>query len=194
MADKVKPLDTETWLLIPAIEVLGDPFGIGVAGTAPIGALSAALVNEYIDIQTRASTGYTGAGGNITRATKDSSKADFTASATDKDKAINDYGNVTIPTSQNYTCSVDLFRDKDLAATDSNYNVANDAVRAPGIRYLLVRRIGPAWNTTAVAGQKYNAFYIDTDNPIDVYGDGNNQYVTSAFIGKSIGVEDAVLV
>lgn len=194
MADKVKPLDTESWLLIPAVEVLGDPYGIGEAGTAPIDALSAALVNEYLSIVDRSSTGYTGAGGNITRATKDSSKADFTASGTDKDKAINDFGNKTIPTSQNYSCSLDIFRDKNITATDSNYNLANDTVRASGIRYLLFRRIGLAFDAPAVAGQKYNAFYVETDLPIDAYSDGNNQTITSALVGKSIGVEDAVLV
>lgn len=193
MADKVKSADTETWLLIPAVEVLGAPYAIGVAGKVAIGALTADLVNEYLTIITRASTGYTGAGGNITLATKDDSKLDLTDSETDGDKAINASGNSVVPTSQNYDASLNLFRDENSAATDSTYNLANDCVRARGIKYIAFRRIGMKYNAAAAAGQKYNAFYVETDNPIDAYGDGVNQTITVAFVPKSLAVEDAIL-
>lgn len=194
MADKVIAADTESWLLIPAVEVLGEPHGIGVAGKDPIGALSADLVNEYLALTTRAATGYTGAGGNITESVKDDSTLAATSSETDSDKAINASGNSVTPTSQNYDASMTLFRDKMSGATDSNFNVANDCVRAKGIRYIAFRRIGLAWNAAAAAGQKYSAFYVETDNPIDQYGDGANQTIGATFITKSVATIDAELV
>ncbi|MGN6324492.1 phage tail tube protein [Pseudolysinimonas sp.] len=194
MADKVIAADTESWLLIPAVEVLGDPYGIGVAGKNPIGALSHALVNEYLNLKSRASAGYTGAGGNITLSVKDDSKLAATSSETDNDKAINASGNSVVPTSQNYDAKMTLFRDKDSASTSSNYNVANDSVRARGIRYIAFRRIELGWDVAAAAGQKYSAFYVETDYPIDEYGDGNNQTINATFVTKSIAKIDAVLV
>lgn len=194
MADKVIAADTESWLLIPAVEVLGEPFGIGVAGTDPIGALSAALVNEYLGLVDRASVGYSGAGGNVTESVKDDSSLASTSSETDSDKAINASGNSVVPTSQNYDAQMTLFRDKLSAAEDSNFNLANDAVRAKGVRYLAFRRIGFAWNSAAVAGQKYNAFYVETDSPIDQYGDGANQTIGATFITKSVATIDAEIV
>lgn len=193
MADKVLAADTESWLLIPAVEVLGEPNGIGVAGKAPIGELTAALVNEYLAIIDRASASYSGAGGNITLAVKDDSKLEATDSETDGDKAINASGNSVVPTSQNYDAKLTIFRDGDSAATDSTYNVANDSVRARGIRYIAFRRIGLAFDAPAVAGQKYSAFYVETDNPIDAYGDGANQTITVDLVSKSVAKIDAKL-
>ena len=194
MADKVIAADTESWLLIPAVEVLGEPYGIGVAGKAAIGALTVALVNEYLAIVDRSSAGYTGAGGNITPSVKDDAKLAATSSETDGDKPINASGNFIVPTSQNYEAQFTLFRDKDSASTSSNYNLANDNVRAKGIRYIAFRRIGLGWNVAAVSGQKYSAFYVETDNPIDQYGDGVNQSIGVNFITKSIAKIDASIV
>lgn len=193
MADKVLATDTETWLLLPAVEVLGEPHAIGVAGKDPIEALTADLVNEYLAIQTRASAGFTGAGGNITISVKDDAKLALIASATDGDKAINASGNIVRPTTQNYDAKLTIFRDKNLAAVDSNYNVANDSVRARGARYIAFRRISTPWTTAAVAGEKYNAFYVQTDHPIDMYGDGNNQTIDVTLVTKSVAVEDGIL-
>lgn len=193
MADKVIAADTESWLLIPAVEVLGDPYGIGVAGKEPIGALTADLVNEYLSIVDRASAGYSGAGGNITESVKDDAKLAATSSATDPDKAINASGNIVVPTTQNYDAKLTIFRDKDSASTASNYNLANDSLRARGLRYIAFRRIGLAWDAAAVAGQKYSAFYVETDNPIDAYGDGNNQTIDVTFVTKSVAKIDAIL-
>lgn len=193
MADKVIAADTETWVLIPAVEVLGDPYAIGVAGKVKHNALTAALLNEYLAMVDRTGATYTGAGGNITLAVKDDAKLSLTASATDNDKAINAAGTVTVPTSQNYDAKLTTFRDKTLASTSSSYNLANDCVRARGVKYLAVRRIGMKYNAVGVAGQKYNSFYVETDNPIDQYGDGNNQSIGVNFVTKSIAVEDAIL-
>lgn len=194
MADKVIAADTESWLLIPAVEVLGEPHGIGVAGKDPIGELSADLVNEYLALQSRAATGYSGAGGNITESVKDDSKLQSTSSETDSDKAINASGNSVVPTSQNYDAQMTLFRDKLIASTTSNFNVANDSVRAKGLKYIAFRRIGLAWDAAAASGQKYSAFFIETDNPIDQYGDGANQTIGATFITKSVAKIDATLV
>lgn len=193
MADKVIAADTEAWLLLPAVEVLGDPFAIGVTGKAKINALTAALVNEYLTLVDRASIGYSGAGGNITLAVKDDAKLALTSSATDGDKAINASGNSVVPTSQNYDAKLTIFRDKLSAATDSNYNLANDSLRARGVRYIAFRRIGFPYNALGVAGQKYNAFYVETDSPIDMYADGNNQTIDVTLVPKSVAVEDAIL-
>ncbi|MBG6106641.1 hypothetical protein [Frigoribacterium sp. CG_9.8] len=193
MADKVIAADTEAWVLIPAVEVLGDPQSIGVAGSFKIGVLTAAAVNEYLSIVDRSSAGYTGAGGNITLSVKDDSKLAQSSSETDGDKAINASGNSVVPTSQNYDAKLTIFRDKLSAATDSNYNLANDNIRARGVRYIAFRRIGFAYNSAALAGQKYNAFYVQTDHPIDMYGDGNNQTIEVSLVTKSISVEDAIL-
>jgi hypothetical protein len=193
VADKVIAADTEAWLLIPAVEVLGEPHGIGVAGKEAIGALSAVLVNEYLALVDRDSSGYSGAGGNITESVKDDSKLASTSSETDGDKAINASGNSIVPTSKNYDAQLTLFRDKVIGSTSSNFNLANDSVRAKGIRYLAVRRIGLAWDAPAVAGQKYNAFYVATDSPIDQYGDGANQTINVAFITKSESTTDTTL-
>lgn len=194
MADKVIAADTESWLLLPAVEVLGDPFAIGVAGKVKIDVLTAALINEYLVIQDRASAGYTGAGGNITLSVKDDSKLALTNSETDPDKAINASGNSVVPTSQNYDAKLTIFRDKLSASTSSNYNLANDSLRARGARYIAFRRIGLAFDAAAVAGQKYNAFYVETDHPIDMYGDGNNQTVDITLVTKSVALEDATIV
>jgi hypothetical protein len=193
MADKVIAADTETWLLIPAVEVLGDPYAIGVAGKDKIDLLTAALVNEYLSIVDRASAGYTGAGGNVTLAVRDDSTLALTDSETDADRAINASGNTIVPTSQNYDASMMIFRDKDSSATDSTYNLATDATRARGIKYLAFRRIGSAFDAVAVAGQKYSAYYVETDHPIDSYGDGSNQAVEVMYITKSIASTDTIL-
>lgn len=193
MADKVLSADTEAWVLIPATEVLGEPYGIGVAGKDPIDAISADLYNEYATLTTRAAAGYSGAGGNITVAVKDDSKLEPTDSETDSDKAVNASGNSVVPTSENYDAKATIFRDADSAATDSTYNVANDNVRARGAKYIAVRRIGLAHDAPGVAGQKYSGFYVETDHPIDSYGDGANQTIDVGFVTKSVAKVDAVL-
>lgn len=193
MADKLIPEDTESWVLIPAIEILGEPHGIGVAGIEPIDALTAGLVNEYLAITSQGHADFTGAGGNITRAVRNDATLALSASETDDDAAINDFGNVVTPTSQNYDAEIHTFRDKNPGDTASNYNLASDLLRARGIRYIAFRRIGLAWNTAAADGQKYNAFYVETDNPIDEYGDGANQTLGMTFVTKSVAVTDATV-
>lgn len=190
MTDKVLSADTETWLLIPAVEVLGEPYGIGVAGKCAINELTDDLLNEYLALQTRGASGYSGAGGNITTAVKDDAKLALTDSETDKDKAINASGNSVVPTSQNYDAQINTFRDKVGTATDSTYNSTKDAIRARGVKYIAVRRIGAPWTTSFSTTQKYNAFYVETDNPIDGFGDGTNQTLGMTFVPKSVAVED----
>ncbi|WP_025157278.1 hypothetical protein [Leifsonia aquatica] len=194
MADKVLSADTEAWVLIPATEVLGEPYGIGVAGKDPISAISADLYNEYAALTTRAAAGYSGAGANITEAVKDDSKLEASDSETDSDKPVNASGNSVVPTSENYDAKATIFRDANSAAVDSTYNVANDQVRARGAKFIAVRRIGLAHDALGVAGQKYSAFYVENDHPVDAYGDGANQTIDVTWVTKSVSVVDATLV
>lgn len=184
----------ETILLVPAIDVNGEPNAITSTGLVPASALTAAALNQYQSIVTGTPT-QGAAGGNISCAVLDDLNIGLDGSDTDDSKTICSKGNTETPTFYNHTAELSVLRDEDLVAAGL-FNLARDLTRAPDVSYLLVHRVrgGKDSSETFAIGDEIDIYLVETDNPVPVYGDGEFQALSLGMIPKgwvNVGYEIA---
>ena len=174
----------ETVLAVPATMVNGEPHAITATGFVPASAITSAALNLYQGITTGAHA-QGGAGGNISCAILDDLNLGLTDSDTDDSKTICSKGTTETPTFYNFAAEVHLLRDEDLVAVGL-YNLARDLTRAPDVEYLLVHRVrgGKDSSETFAIGDEVDVYYVHTDNPVPVFGDGEYQALSLGFIPK----------
>jgi hypothetical protein len=109
---------------------------------------------------------------NISSAVTDDYTLGLTDSQSDNSLSIVDNANVVTPTYNNYSASLDGFRDASLSAT-SVYNDFKKLFQTADNKYYLIKRVGKP-NTDAFAvGDIISVFGVLTDYGQDIYGDGN---------------------
>lgn len=175
----------ETLLLIPAIETLGVPYGVGTTGTVIYSALTTAILNEYQSITGNASSG-AGPGGNVSFSTLDSLKLGLSASSTDKGRTITTTGQAEPMTFMNFDAELEFLVDLVPTSTTSNYAMSNDLVRAPDIPYLVVHRVGKLSTQVFAVGDEIDVYYIWTDNSVLTTPDGSDISNSQKSIPKNI--------
>lgn len=92
------------------------------------------------------------------------------ASDTDSTASICDEGNVETPTYDNYEASLTFFHESDQEDTESVFLKAIELFKAKGARGYLVRRLGYKSTVAPAAGQEYEAFLVQSDNPQTIDG------------------------
>lgn len=107
---------------------------------------------------------------NISCAVEDTYELNQTDSDTDDSISICDIGNVSTPTFRNYTGSLDIFRDVDLAA-NGVFNLAFRLGKAIDVPVILVKRIGKANDEPFAVGDTVSLYSFRTDNPVDMVED-----------------------
>lgn len=113
----------------------------------------------------------TGLGFDVSCAVNDDFTANMTDSDTDDSQSVCDVGIVETPTFANYEVSLDGFNDEDVNAAGV-YNLFRDKFKAKNIPYIIGVRIGVKQGTVPVAGDIWSFYYVKTDNPADLDGDG----------------------
>lgn len=88
-----------------------------------------------------------------------------TESDTDDARTICDIGQVSNPTDYNYTIDLTALMDKDQGANGA-FNRFRDLVRAPDVKYLIYKRIGPAQSANFAQGQYVSLYGGITDYPV----------------------------
>ena len=115
--------------------------------------------------------------------TDDSVDINLTDSDTDDSISICDIGNVQTPTFFNYNVTFDSFRNgpATVGAPVPVYELPVDLFSAADREFYIVKRIGPAQGTALAEGQEISVYGVNTDNPVDVLGDGENILFGSRF-------------
>lgn len=183
MAAKLVP-GWETILLLPATEINGEPHIITPTGFVPASAPTAAALNVYQAINTGAPA-QGAAGGNISCAVLDDLNLGLSGSDTDDSKTICSKGTTETPTFYNFDAELNILRDEDLTA-QGLFNLARDLTRAPDVPYIIAHRVrgGKDSTETFANGDEVDFYYVHTDNPVPVFGDGENQALSLGFIPK----------
>ncbi|ALJ19582.1 phage tail tube protein [Microbacterium sp. No. 7] len=174
----------ETIVLLPAVELLGEPHIITSTGFVPASVPTVTALNEYHGITS--STHARGhAGGNISCAVLDDLNLGLSGSDTDNTKTVCSKGNSEEPTFFNFDAELNILRDEDLVATGL-FNFARDLTRAPDVPYLIAHRVrGGKDSTEAFAlDDEVDYYYVHTDNPVPIFGDGEFQALSLGFIPK----------
>jgi hypothetical protein len=109
---------------------------------------------------------------NISPAITDDYTLGLTDSQSDNSLSVVDNANVVTPTYNNYSASIDGFRDSSLSAT-SVYNDFKKLFQTADNKYYLIKRIGKAHDAAFAAGDIISVFGVTTDYGLDIYGDGN---------------------
>ena len=177
--------DRDTILLLPVIEVNTVPNVAYSGGLVPYNALTDAVYDYYIPITTPGSTN-AGAGGNITCAVQDDYTLGSTDPEVDDSRTVCSVGQDNEIKRYNFEAEFNIFRDADSTDATSVFNLATDLVRAPDIPYIIAHRIGYSSTTASAVGQKWNLYYVHTDNPVDTLGDDEWQIRTQSFVPKNI--------
>lgn len=177
--------ENESVLLLPAHEVLGEPHAVDPSGLVPYTALTAAVLNRYVDVVNTAHAN-AGAGGNITCAlTADGFTLTLTDSAEDDERSLCEPGNSVDLTDLNFDADFSGFRDAEPGNADSVYEVWRHLTFAPDVPYIIVHRVGYASDEQFAVGQEIDVYYAHTDLPVDVHADGSKQKIQQVFIPKS---------
>lgn len=185
--------ETDTVVLLPAHEVLGVPNAIMPTGLVAYDALTAAAVNRYAVVTSRAHAN-SGAGGNVSCAIlSDAFTLNLTDSQEDDEKTLCDPGNSKDLTDYNFDADITGFRDADKNATDSVFVLWSDLTFGPDVPYLIVHRVGFASDVPFAAGQEIDVYYVWTDWPVNVHEDGGKQKIQQVFIPKSVAKVSYVL-
>jgi hypothetical protein len=108
---------------------------------------------------------------NISPAITDDYTLGLTDSQSDNSLAIVDNANVVTPTFNNYSASMDGFRDVNLAAS-SVYNDFKNLFQTADRKYYLIKRIGKAHDAAFAVGDIVSVFGVTTDFGQDIYSDG----------------------
>lgn len=110
---------------------------------------------------------------NISCAIEEGYTLGQTSSDTDDSRTICDEGDVATPTFFNYEASIDTFRAPTLTEAGV-FNLAYRLFKHKGIPFTLVLRVGYKNDFSAAADQRYFAFGVETDNPVDLVDDVTN--------------------
>lgn len=115
--------------------------------------------------------------------TDDSVDINMTDSETDDSISICDIGNVSTPTFFNYSVTFDSFRNGPTSVSPAVavYELPVALFAQPDRPFYIVKRIGPAQGTVFATGQEISIFGVNTDNPVDILGDGENILFGSRF-------------
>jgi hypothetical protein len=108
---------------------------------------------------------------NISPAITDDYTLGLTDSQSDNSLAIVDNANVVTPTYNNYSASIDGFRDASLVAS-SVYNDFKKLFQTADVKYYLIKRIGKAHDAAFAVGDIVSIFGVTTDFGQDLYSDG----------------------
>lgn len=176
----------ETLLLVPAVEINGVPWMVTPTGLVDYEAPTAAALNVYQAINSPSDT-YAAQGGNISCAVLDDINIGLASSDTSDTKTLCSKGNTEALTFFNFNAEINVLRDEDVDG-DGVFNLARDLLRAPDVSYFLVHRVrgGKDSTETFAAGDEVDIYYVQTDNPVPVFGDGEEQAISMSFIQKSI--------
>lgn len=192
MPAKLKPGVAETILAIPACEIDGEVYVLApTAGAVPLSSITAALLNEYVNVTTLGSNG--ARGGNITCAIYDDATIGLSGSETDDRRYVCTVGDKVSIKRLNFEASITYDRDASLTSTTSEANLLHALFRAPDVFYILAHRVGYPSTTAFANGQKVSYYYVATDYPMPVMADDDYIAETQNFISKGVVTwEDAV--
>lgn len=130
---------------------------------------------------------------NISCAIEDGYTLSQTSSDTDDSRTVCDVGEVTNPTFRNYEASIDTFRAPTLTEAGV-FNLAFRLFKHKGVPFILVQRVGFPNDTLAATGHLYQAFGVETDNPVDVVDDVTNIMHGARFKPTGVYVQNGVVV
>jgi hypothetical protein len=116
---------------------------------------------------------------DISCAILDDYSLNSTDSDTDDTLTICDIGNVQTPTFRNYEGDLTGLKDQTLTDNTSVYNTFFHLFMAPGVKYWLVKRIGPAQATAFAAGDVVSLYLFETDYPTNNADDGSMLSMTA---------------
>ena len=176
----------ETLLVVPAVEINGVPWMVTPTGLVDYEAPTAAALNVFQAIN-QPSDAYASQGGNISCAVLDDMNLGLASSDPSDTNTLCSKGNTEALTFFNFNAEVSVLRDEDIDG-DGVFNLARDLFRAPDVAYFLVHRVrgGKDSTETFAAGDEVDIYYVWTDNPVPVFGDGEEQAISMSFIQKSI--------
>jgi hypothetical protein len=129
---------------------------------------------------------------NISSAVTDDYTLGLTDSQSDNSLAIVDNANVVTPTYNNYSASMDGFRDASLVAS-SVYNDFKNLFQSSDKKYYIIKRIGKAHDAAFAVGDIISVFGVTTDFGQDIYGDGamirlGARFLTTGEVATNIAV------
>lgn len=129
---------------------------------------------------------------NISSAVTDDYTLGLTDSQSDNSLAIVDNANVVTPTYNNYSASMDGFRDASLVAS-SVYNDFKNLFQSSDKKYYIIKRIGKAHDAAFAVGDVISVFGVTTDFGQDIYGDGamirlGARFLTTGEVATNIAV------
>jgi hypothetical protein len=176
-----------TLLLVPRIEVNGEPYLLG--GTlaapviAPMTAPTAAILNTWLAV-TDGSKANAGIGGNISAATLDDVDLGLADSDTESELVVTSRGDEQAITLFNVDAKFVFLRDLDPVAAGT-FNLARDLVIGPDIEYVIVdRAIGEhSAIDPFVAGQVVSLYDVITDVAPDDSSDKSSIKINQNFVG-----------
>ncbi|MDL5351099.1 hypothetical protein [Microbacterium sp. zg-YB36] len=184
MASRRIDNEDEAVVVLPAYEVLGEPYAVLPSGLVPWDELTSADINHYAVVTTPAHSN-AGAGGNVTCAiVSDGFTLQMTGSEEDDERTLCDPGNSVDLTDFNFDADMTGFRDANPAATDSVFNLWKNLTFAPDVPYIIIHRVGFDSTTAFAEDQEIYTYYAHTDLPVNVHDDGSKQKIQSVFIQK----------
>lgn len=176
--------ETDTVVLLPAHEVLGEPHAVLPTGLVKWDALTSAHINHYAVVT---STGHAnaGAGGNVSCAiSSDNFTLNHTDSTEDDERDLCEPGNSINLSDLNFDAEMAGFRDASPNATDSTYVLWKNLTFAPDVPYILIHRVGYASDVAFDDPQEIYTYYVHTDLPVNLHDDGSKQKIQQSFIKK----------
>lgn len=176
-----------TILLVPVVEVGGEPYILGGTKTAPkvspLYAPDKDILNTWLVVQSD-SHPLAGIGGNISRATLDEVDLGLADSDTEKELVITSRGNEEAITLFNVDAKFTFLRDEDDFATGV-FNMARNLTVGPDIRYAIVDRAVGEFTADDLFddGQVVSLYDVSTDVGIDSTDDKASIKITQTFVG-----------
>lgn len=176
-----------TILLVPVVEVGGEPFILGGTKTAPkVSPLynpDKDILNTWLAVQSDTHA-LAGIGGNVSRATLDDVDLGLADSDTEKELVITSRGNEEAITLFNVDAKFVFLRDEDEFATGV-FNMARNLTIGPDRRYAIVDRAVGEYtaNDPFDTGQVISLYDVNTDNAIDSTDDKASIKLNQNFVG-----------
>lgn len=176
-----------TVLLVPRIEVGGEPYLLGGTKEAPVvcplNAPTAAVLNTWLAVKNNGHP-LAGIGGNISPAILDDMDLGLADSDTESELTIVSRGDEEAITLFNTDAKLTLLRDEDTEALGS-FNMARDLIIAPDIDYVIVdRAVGEhKWDDLFAVGQVIDLYDASTDVAPDDIADKASIKIGQTFIG-----------
>lgn len=176
-----------TVLLVPRIEVGGEPYLLGGTKEAPVvcplSAPTTAVLNTWLAVKNNANP-LAGIGGNISPAILDDMDLGLADSDTESELTIVSRGDEEAITLFNVDAKLTFLRDEDTEALGA-YNMARDLIIAPDIEYVIVdRAVGEyKWDDLFEVGQVIDLYDVSTDVAPDDIADKASIKIGQTFIG-----------